>query len=172
MSEQSITLDEENSVEILFQFIEIAQKSGSFLLPESQILKRCKDVLILKASDPEISVTQAKELFLQAIVKGQSRGVYSLDQSALLHNVCIFVNNSLQTQLKPKNIPVSQQNDMPRQQSLSPRVVPVSSPTPVPSPAPTPVQPQSPEPSPAPVHDDSMDSLSAPVPLRSRPRRV
>lgn len=99
MSEQAqpqvITLNSKNSVEILISFIEAAQKHGSFLLAESDILKRCKDVLLSGATDPEITVLQARVLLIQGISKGQSKGAYSLEDASILHKVCQFVNANL-----------------------------------------------------------------------------
>jgi glutamate dehydrogenase/leucine dehydrogenase len=98
---QVITLNNENSVQILMQFIEVAQKAGAFLLPESDILKRCKDVLLSGATDQEINVTQAKTLLMQGVSKGQSNGAYSLEDASILHKVCQFVNSNLNSTVQP-----------------------------------------------------------------------
>ena len=78
---QVINLNDQNSIQILMQYIEIAQKSGTFLLQEADILKRCKDVLFSKAQDKEITDIQAKQLFIQAVMKGQANGAYTLDDA-------------------------------------------------------------------------------------------
>lgn len=92
---QVITLDSRNSVEILAQYIEVAQKAGAFLLPESDLLKRCRDVLLRGAEDQEVNVPTARNLFIQAVNKGQSRGAYSLEDASILHKVCQFVAQNL-----------------------------------------------------------------------------
>lgn len=92
---QVITLDNRNSVEILAQYIEVAQKAGAFLLPESDLLKRCRDVLLRGAEDPEVNVPTARNLFIQAVNKGQSKGSYSLEDASILHKVCQFVSQNL-----------------------------------------------------------------------------
>ena len=92
---QVITLDNRNSVEILAQFIEVAQKAGSFLLPESDLLKRARDVLLRGAEDPEVNIPTARNLFIQAVNKGQSKGAYSLEDASILHKVCQFVAQNL-----------------------------------------------------------------------------
>jgi hypothetical protein len=92
---QVITLDSRNSVEILSQYIEVAQKAGAFLLPESDLLKRCRDVLLRGAEDPEVNVPTARNLFIQAVNKGQTRGAYSLEDASILHKVCQFVSQNL-----------------------------------------------------------------------------
>jgi hypothetical protein len=92
---QVITLDNQNSIQFLLQFIEIAQKAGSFLLQESDILKRCKDVLLSSATDPEIDTVKAKQLLIQGIQKGQSKGNYTLEDSSNLFKICQFVNANL-----------------------------------------------------------------------------
>lgn len=151
MSEQPqvITLDNSNSVQIILKFVDVAQKNGAFLLSEADILKRCRDVLLSNSYDPEITVVQAKQLIVQAIIKGQSKGCFTLDDASILHKVCQYINTTLTTP-QPTSVPTP---------------VPTSAPTP--APAPTPVQ-QIQE-----IDDDDMSMLSAPVPLRtSRPRVV
>ena len=86
-----ITLNNQNSVQILFNFVEIANKAGAYILQEADLLKRCKDVLVNGANDPELQSVQSRQLLLQAIVKGQAKGAYTLDDAALLYKVCQFV---------------------------------------------------------------------------------
>jgi hypothetical protein len=95
---QVITLDNQNSVEILAQFVEVAQKAGAFLLPESDLLKRARDVLLRGAQDPEVNVPTARNLFIQAVNKGQSKGAYSLEDASVLHKVCQFVAQNLSSE--------------------------------------------------------------------------
>ena len=148
---QVINLNDQNSIQILMQYIEIAQKSGTFLLQEADILKRCKDVLFSKAQDKEISDIQAKQLFIQAVMKGQATGSYTLDDAAMLNKVCQFVTNSLPVESQSQ----SQQPQQP-QQSLQSE--PQQS-----QPLPQQSQPQI----------EELDDLSAPVPLRTpRPKNV
>jgi hypothetical protein len=101
---QVITLTLENSSQILLNYIEVAQKAGAFLLQESDILKRCKDVLLSGAQDPEVNTTNARQLLIQAVIKGQSKGAYTLDDASILHKVCSFVNNAL---TQPVTTPVT-----------------------------------------------------------------
>lgn len=98
---QVITLDNRNSVEILAQYIEVAQKAGAFLLPESDLLKRCRDVLLRGAEDPEVNVPTARNLFIQAVNKGQGKGAYSLEDASILHKVCQFVAQNLSSEAAP-----------------------------------------------------------------------
>jgi len=105
---QVITLDDRNSVEILAQYIEVAQKAGAFLLPESDLLKRCRDVLLRGAEDPEVNVPTARNLFIQAVNKGQSKGAYSLEDASILHKVCQFVAQNLSAEAPaPSAAPVA-----------------------------------------------------------------
>ena len=99
-----ITLDTRNSVQILLKFVEVAQKAGAFLLPESDILKRCKDVLLSGAQDQEINIPQARQLLIQAINKGQSKGSYSLDDASILHKVCQFLQANLTVEDTPTQV--------------------------------------------------------------------
>ncbi len=141
---QVITLDNSNSVQIVLQFVDVAQKAGTFILQEADILKRCRDVLLSNVTDPEINVVQAKQLIVQAIIKGQSKGCFTLDDASILHKVCQYISTTL-------NAPVQ--------------------PTPV---QPTPVQPAPVQPAPVQIQEiDDISSLSDPVPLKaSRPRVV
>jgi len=95
---QVITLDNQNSIEILSSYVELAQKHGSFALPESDILKRCRDLLLKGVQDPEINVLTAKNLFMQAVNKGQSKGAFSLDDAYIVHRVCTYVSANLEVQ--------------------------------------------------------------------------
>ena len=102
---QVITLDNTNSVQILLQFIEVAQKNGAYELPESDILKRSKDVLVNKAQDPEISLAKARELLIQGIVKGQKKGSFTLEDASILHKVCQFIAANLNAENPVANTP-------------------------------------------------------------------
>ena len=94
MSEQEptvITLDNQNSVQILAQYIEVAQQKGAYLLNEAEILKRGMDVLMNNIHDKEIDTNMAKQLLIQGVNKGQRHGAYTLNDAALLSKVVLFV---------------------------------------------------------------------------------
>jgi hypothetical protein len=93
-----ITLDNTNSIQILAQYIEVAQQKGAYLLNEAEILKRGMDVLINNVPDKEIDSSMAKQLLIQGVNKGQKHGAYTLNDAALLSKVVMFVANSLQGQ--------------------------------------------------------------------------
>jgi len=133
---QVITLDQKNSIEILCQYVELSQKAGSFSLQESDILKRCRDLLIKGVEDTEINVPTAKNLFVQAIMKGQSKGCFSLDDASILHQVCKFVSANLEAPVPTQQV------------QAQPQATPSND-------------------------DDSLSTLSDPVPLKSSgPRTV
>jgi hypothetical protein len=92
---QTIVLNNQNSIEILVNYIEVAQKNGAFLLPESEVLKRCKDFLLKNVSDNELTVSSATNLLIQGINKGQKAGSYTLDDAYVLHRVCTYVSQNL-----------------------------------------------------------------------------
>jgi hypothetical protein len=98
---QSITLDSKNSIEILSQFIDVANKNGTFTLAEADILNRARGVLLKGTQDNEINESTGRNLFIQAITKGQSKGSYSLEEASILHQVCTFVSSNLQAPLPP-----------------------------------------------------------------------
>jgi hypothetical protein len=98
---QVITLNAQNSVQILVQYIEVANKAGTFTLPEADLLKRVKDFCIQGAQDPELTPANARQLLIQGITKGQSKGVYSLEDASLLHKVCSYVSSNLNDAVSP-----------------------------------------------------------------------
>lgn len=118
MSEQEptvITLDEKNSVQILSQYIEVAQQKGAYLLNEAEILKRAMDVLVNNVPDKEIDQNMAKQLLIQGVNKGQRHGAYTLNDAALLSKVVLFVANGAPAQqLQPQSVsqPVSTSSEV------------------------------------------------------------
>lgn len=152
---QIINLNDQNSIQILIQYIEVAQKAGTFLLQEAEILKRCKDVLFSNAQDNDISVIQAKQLFVQAVVKGQSHGAYTLDDASMLNKVCQFINNSLSNESQPLQ-QVQQESQVQQVQQVQQE---------------SHVQQES-QVQEIQDDDDDMSSLSAPVPLRTPRHKI
>jgi hypothetical protein len=104
-TQTGIVLNMPNATAILVQFVEHAQKQGVFLLPEADILKRCKDLLLNGNQDNEISVIMARQLLVQAVNKGQTKGVYTLDEAAVLYKVCNFVSTHLNEESTPTPTP-------------------------------------------------------------------
>ena len=87
-----ITLNKTNSIQILIQYIEIAQKAGAYELKEAEILKRSVDVLINSVSDSEINENLAVNLLIQGILKGQKHGgAFNLNDAALLQKVIQYI---------------------------------------------------------------------------------
>ena len=109
---QSITLDSKNSTEILSQFIDVANKNGTFTLSEADILNRARGVLLKGVQDKEINESTARNLFIQAITKGQSKGSYSLEEASILHQVCNYVTSNLQAPLPTPQPEQEQQDDL------------------------------------------------------------
>lgn len=92
-----ITLDHQNSVQILTQYIELAQSKGAYLLAEAELLKRASDFLINKVPDAELNDVNTRQLLIQGIHKGQRHGAYTLNDAALLHKVVQFVSGAFTT---------------------------------------------------------------------------
>lgn len=151
---QVITLNDTNSVQILVQYVEVAQKSGAFLLAESDLLKRCRDVLIQGASDNEVTPQLARQLLVQAVNKGQAKGAYSLDDASILHKVCQYISTQLQSQETSQPQVQSQEVQQAQVQQAVEVVEEVEE-----------VEEED--------LDDDLNSLSAPVPLKTpRPKVV
>ena len=102
VQEQTLSLDANNSVQILAQFVEIAQQKGAYLLQEAETLKRAMDVLLANAEDKDVNEVLAKQLLVQGVQKGQRHGSYSISDAAILSKVVQFVIDSL-----PKEAPAA-----------------------------------------------------------------
>lgn len=103
---QVITLNDRNSIEILVQYTEVVQKAGVFLLAESDLLKRARDLLLNGIEDGEMNEVNAKQLLIQAIQKGQSKGTFSLDDAYILHRVCNYVAQNINNPIERTNVNV------------------------------------------------------------------
>lgn len=103
--EQTLTLDATNTVQILVQFVELAQQKGAFLLQEAEALKRAMDVLVLKAEDKDVNEVLAKQLLIQGVQKGQRHGAYTIHDAALLSKVVQFVIESLPKEQSSESAP-------------------------------------------------------------------
>jgi hypothetical protein len=93
-----ITLDNKNSIQILTQYVEVAQQKGAYLLNEAEILKRAMDVSVNNVPDNEIDTNLAKQLLIQGVNKGQRHGAYTLNDASLLSKVVAFVASGIQGQ--------------------------------------------------------------------------
>lgn len=91
-----ITLDNSNSIQILVQYIELAQQKGAYLLNEAELLKRAMEVLVNNVPDNELNHVNSKQLLVQGVNKGQRHGAYTLNDAALLSKVVQFISNNLQ----------------------------------------------------------------------------
>lgn len=98
-----ITLDNKNSIQILVQYIELAQQKGAYLLNEAEILKRATEVLLNNVPDNELNSVNSKQLLIQGVNKGQRHGAYTLNDAALLSKVVQFVANTLNQDAQPSD---------------------------------------------------------------------
>ena len=102
-----ITLDNTNSIQILSQYVELAQQKGAYLLSEAELLKRAVEVLVNNVHDNELNSDNSKQLLVQGVSKGQRHGAYTLNDAALLSKVVNFITTSISQQQQP-TVPVSQ----------------------------------------------------------------
>lgn len=138
-----ITLNDTNSIQILAQYVEVAQQKGAFLLNEAELLKKSIDVLINNVPDNEINTDTAKSILIQGINKGQKNGSYTLNDASLLNKVVQFVINTLPAEYK--------QPPQPQPQSQPPQPQP---------------QPQQPQPTQS--QSDDLSDLADPIPLKPK----
>jgi hypothetical protein len=95
-----------DNIKLLLQSIDIAQRHGAYLLSECEVLKKCRDSLT--GSSQEVDTPQAKQLLIQAVVKGQAKGAYTLDEAAAIHAACAYILEDLN---KPPTNPISSTPD-------------------------------------------------------------
>jgi len=107
-----VTLDAQNSVQILSQYVELAQQKGAYLLNEAELLKRATDVLVNKGEDVAINEETACSLLIQGVHKGQRHGAYTLNDASLLCKVVQY--------LQQTNTPRVQQDERPTTSNLHP----------------------------------------------------
>jgi hypothetical protein len=105
-----ITLDNKNSIQILTQYVEVAQQKGAYLLNEAEILKRAIDVSVNNVPDNEIDTNLAKQLLIQGVNKGQRHGAYTLNDASLLSKVVAFVASGVQGQAPAVATPAVESN--------------------------------------------------------------
>lgn len=104
-----ITLDHINSIQILAQYVELAQQKGAYLLSEAELLKRAVEVLINNVHDNELNSDNSKQLLVQGVSKGQRHGAYTLNDAALLSKVVNFITTSVNQPQQPQHQPQHQQ---------------------------------------------------------------
>lgn len=99
----ALTLDPTNSIQILVKFIEVAQKNGVFMLQETSVLQRAIDFLLNGSEDAELTRESAKNILIQAIVKGQRGGSYTIHEASVLHTTVTYVTEHISDDI-PKPI--------------------------------------------------------------------
>lgn len=160
MSEQEptvITLDNQNSVQILAQYIEVAQQKGAYLLNEAEILKRGMDVLINNIHDKEIDTNMAKQLLIQGVNKGQRHGAYTLNDAALLSKVVLFVAQETAPAQAQVQVPVQASKPTIPVQAVPVQAVPVQE-----------EQIQEEQIQEEPEDSDDLSDLAEPIPLKPK----
>ena len=110
-----LTLDNKNSVQILSQYVELAQQKGAYLLNEAELLKRGIDVLANNVPDQEINQQLAIKLLIQGVVQGQKHGCYTLNDASLLNKVVQYVSSSYQLNTVPP--PTETQSETPNNET-------------------------------------------------------
>jgi len=77
-------------ISMLLKYTELANSKGCFILSESEVLKRSKDVVLDGKEDKDIPYGDAVKFLIQGVVNGQSKGIYSLDESSEIYKACEF----------------------------------------------------------------------------------
>ncbi len=96
MSENIITLNQQNSIEFLIKYIELCQDKGVFNLQEADIIKKSISVLT-GVTDPQINKVTALNILVQGVQKGQLKGgCFKLNDASLLFNIIQYINNNPQ----------------------------------------------------------------------------
>lgn len=150
-----VTLDHNNSCQILTQYIEVAQQKGAYELSEAEVLKRASDFLTKNTEDTELNQINARQLLVQGVTKGQRHGAYTLSDAALLHKVVTFVTKAVDNTVESM-----------RQQQVQPQVPQAEAPK-VEAPQAKASVPKVKKQVRAKAQDDLSD-LAEPIPLRPR----
>ena len=90
-----ITLDSLTSIQIVSQYIELAQSKGAFILAEAELLKRASDLLLKNVPDTELTPVTSRQLLIQGIHKGQRHGAFTLNDAALLSKVVQYITANI-----------------------------------------------------------------------------
>lgn len=92
---QSVQLTSANCYQLLGNYIEAAQKVGSFILEEANVLKLSLDICItnkVNPNYPQITAEIAKNNLFQAVAKGQVHGgAYSLNDAFNIVQIINFI---------------------------------------------------------------------------------
>lgn len=106
-----ITLDNQNTVQLLIKYVELAQQKGAFVLNEAELLKRASDVLLNNVPDNELNAVNSRHILIQGVQKGQKHGAYTLNDAALLSKVVQYVISSLENATTSQSTPTQAQLD-------------------------------------------------------------
>jgi hypothetical protein len=111
MAEQQITLNYENSISLLIQYTELCQKSGVFTLQEADLLKKVVDSL--KSNTFQVvSHADAQNLLIQAVIKGQTKGAFTLADASIVYNVCSFLSKDAKPEPPKEPLPrIEEENE-------------------------------------------------------------
>ncbi len=94
------SLDYEKSVKILITYVEKAQANGGcFDFQEASTLRKAIQFFRFPNSKQEITEQQAESLLVNGVVRGQSRGAYTLDEASVLYEIITYVVKRRREQL-------------------------------------------------------------------------
>jgi hypothetical protein len=158
---QTITLNLENSIKLLVQYINVAQKNGAYSLQEADTLE--KGVGLLNGEPSKSDLENGLNCLIQGVVKGQKHGSYSLSDASILYNIIVFLTT-------PPNVP-STSVPVPLTQNALAGKVPVTS-TQAPKPEPVTQNALSDKVQVQEDDDDVTFDLSESVPLRPNITRL
>jgi hypothetical protein len=88
---QTITLNLENSIKLLVEYINLAQKNGAYSLQEADTLER--GVGLLKGEPSKSDLENGLNCLIGGVVKGQKHGSYSLSDASILYNIIVFLTS-------------------------------------------------------------------------------
>jgi len=92
----------DQAVQLFIQYIDVAQKHGSFSLEEASTLKRVIDFYDKsQEKDPKLNERLCMQLLCNAMVKGNKAGSFSIGDAALLDKTIRFVVESFNKESEP-----------------------------------------------------------------------
>ena len=105
----SLTLTHENAVAVLCEYLEVAQRKGSYTFPDAAALKEVVDDLTGPKKVFEKSRIAVAE---RGLVVGQSKGAFSLTDAHVINQVLAYVAAELEKEPSTTAVDFSKGKDI------------------------------------------------------------
>ena len=107
-----LTINKDNVFQIIVKYIETANSKGAYTLEDADVLKQCFDTILHGAKDNGFPLKSAKSAIVQALVKGQARGSFTItDSSVILHSIKVMNAEEPESEPYPEKSSVEAEPD-------------------------------------------------------------